>query len=397
MSEESPAFPRRVALLGSTGSVGRQVLDVARAFPRHFTIVALAARNNVALLAEQAHEFGPDLVACDADAPEALARLGALLPGAARGREGLTAVATHPQADIVVVATSGLAALDPTLAAIAAGKPVATANKETLVIAGELVMRAARERGTAVLPIDSEHSAIWQCLRGEDHASIARLVLTASGGPFRRMSPGEMAAVTVEQALAHPTWHMGPKITIDSATLMNKGLEAIEARWLFDVPYDRIDVVVHPQSIVHSLVEFIDGSVKMQASLPSMHLPIREAMSYPHRLDRAGTGLLPDLDLARIGHLDFEPLDRERFPCYDLALAAARRGGTFPAALVGADETAVDLFLRGAIGLLEIPARIERVLAEHEAEATASPDLDALLAAYEWARARCREAAARAV
>src|SRR5271165_4275302 len=237
-------FPRRIALLGSTGSIGRQTLDVVRAFPDHFTIVALAARNHVNLLAEQAQEFHPRLIACDADEDHALDQLETLLPAAIRGADGLMAAATASEADIVVVATSGLAALRPTLAALGAGKDVATANKESLVIAGHLLMNAAAAAGVEVLPIDSEHSAIWQCLRGEDPASIRRLIITASGGPFRSTTITEMASVTAEAALKHPTWVMGPKVTIDSATLMNKGLEMIEAHWLFNLPFSQIAVVL---------------------------------------------------------------------------------------------------------------------------------------------------------
>jgi 1-deoxy-D-xylulose-5-phosphate reductoisomerase len=382
-----PDFPRRVALLGSTGSIGRQTLDVVRAYPDRFRVVALAARNNVALLAEQAREFAPDLVACDADDPAALARLADLLPQAARGAEGLMAVATHPDADILVTATSGLVALGPTLAAIQAGKTIAVANKETLVIAGHLVMPAAARANVAIVPVDSEHSAIWQCLRGEDRAQVRKLIITASGGPFRHTPIAEMAQVTAAQALRHPTWVMGPKITIDSATLMNKGLEVIEARWLFDLPYEQIDVVVHPQSIIHSMVEFVDGSIKMQASLPTMHLPIQEALSHPMRLDNGATDLLPPLIWPEVGRLDFEALDVARFPCFRLALEAARMGGTAPAALVGADEAAVALFLRGEIGLMDVPARIERVLQEHDV--IADPDLETVLATFAWARSRC--------
>ncbi len=378
------AFPRRIAVLGSTGSIGRQTLDVVRAHPQQFQVVALAARNNVALLAEQAREFSPALVASDAEDPAALAQLADLLPQAQRGMDGLLAVATHPDADIVVAATSGLIGLRPTLAAIAAGKTIALANKETLVMAGHLVMAAAREHGVAIMPIDSEHSALWQCLRGEDPAAIRKLIITASGGPFRHASLDEMARVTAAQALRHPTWVMGPKITIDSATLMNKGLEVIEGHWLFDVPYDRIEVVVQPQSIIHSMVEFIDGSIKMQASLPSMHLTIQEALSHPQRLDNSGNDLLRPLDWPTVVRLDFEALDIERFPCFRLALEAGRRGGTAPAVLVGADETAVALFLRGEIGLMEIPARIERALAAHRV--IDDPDLDAVLDACHWAR-----------
>jgi 1-deoxy-D-xylulose-5-phosphate reductoisomerase len=386
------AFPRRLAVLGSTGSIGRQTLDVVRAHPEHFRVVALAARNGVDLLAEQVREFQPDLVASDADDPAALARLRDLLPQAQRGLDGLIAAATHPDVDIVVAATSGLVGLRPTLAAIAAHKTIALANKETLVMAGHLVMAAARAAGVAIVPIDSEHSALWQCLRGEDHASIRKLIITASGGPFRQATLAEMATVTAEQALRHPTWVMGPKITIDSATLMNKGLEVIEARWLYDVPYEQIQVVVQPQSIIHSMVEFIDGSIKMQASLPTMHLPIQEALSHPLRLDNGPNDLLRPLRWDEIARLDFAALDVDRFPCFRLALAAGRRGGTATAALVGADETAVALFLRGEIGLMEIPARIERVLAAHQV--VDDPDLDTVLATCAWARAAAATGAA---
>jgi 1-deoxy-D-xylulose-5-phosphate reductoisomerase len=382
-------FPRRLAILGSTGSIGRQTLDVVRAHPDAFRVVALAARNNVALLAEQVREFAPDLVASDTDDPAALAQLASHLPQAQRGLEGLLAVATHPQAEILVAATSGLIGLQPTLAAIEAGKTIALANKETLVMAGHLVMAAAARKGVAVVPIDSEHSALWQCLRGETSASVRKLIITASGGPFRHATSAEMAAVTVEQALKHPTWVMGPKITIDSATLMNKGLEVIEAHWLFDIPYDQIEVVVHPQSIIHSMVEFVDGSIKMQASLPTMHLPIQEALSHPIRLNNGDNDLLRPLRWDEVGRLDFEALDQARFPCFRLALAAARRGGTAPAALVGADEAAVALFLRNEIGLMEIPARIEQVLAEHQV--VAEPDLATILATCAWARQRCED------
>ncbi len=394
MQTETSAFPRRLAVLGSTGSIGRQTLDVVRAYPDHFRVVALAARNNVALLAEQVREFQPEVVTCDAGDEQASAQVSELLPQAQRGMEGLIAAATHPDVDILVTATSGLVSLRPTLAAIETGvKTIAIANKETLVMAGHIVTAAARRHSVALHPIDSEHSAIWQCLRGEDHASIRRLIITASGGPFRHATPEEMEHMTAREALRHPTWVMGSKITIDSATLMNKGLEVIEAHWLFDLPYDQIDVVVQPQSIIHSMVQFIDGSMKMQASLPTMHLPIQEAISYPVRLDGAGKDLLPDLDWARVGRLDFAALDVDRFPCFRLALEAAQRGGTFPAALVGADEAAVALFLRNEIGLMDIPRHIERVLREHEAVSVAEPDLDAVLAACAWARTRCERLA----
>src|SRR5229473_2384716 len=322
-------IPRRIALLGSTGSVGQQTLDIVRAFPEHFRIVALAARSNVTLLAEQAQEFHPSLVACFADIPA----VEAALPHVVLGEEGLLAVATHPDADIVVAATSGLMGLGPTLAAIKAGKTIALANKETLVMAGHLVTQEADRARVSILPVDSEHSAIWQCLRGEQLTEVKRLLLTASGGPFRRATLEQIRTVTVEQALAHPTWRMGPKITIDSATLMNKGLEVLEARWLFNIPYERIEVVVHPESIIHSMVEFRDGSLKMQASLPSMHLPILDALSYPDRLNTMGTGLVRELRWPDVARLNFEALDMARFPCFHLALEAARRGGTYPCVL----------------------------------------------------------------
>lgn len=382
-------FPRRIALLGSTGSVGRQTLDVVRRFPEQFQIVALAARSNVSLLAQQVQEFRPSLIACFADTPEAEQAARTLLPQAILGQQGLLEVATHPDADVVVAATSGLMGLQPTLAAIGAGKAVAIANKETLVMAGHLVMKAAQRAAVPLLPVDSEHSAIWQCLHGEEMANIQRLMLTASGGPFRKASREQLQRVTVEQALAHPTWRMGPKITIDSATLMNKGLEVIEAHWLFSVPYERIEVVVHPESIVHSMVEYSDGSVKMQASLPSMHLPIMHALSYPQRLKGVDTGFIRPLHWSEVAHLNFEPLDVQRFPCFRLALEAARRGGTYPSALVGADEEAVELFLAGKIGFLEIADMIEAVLERHQS--IEQPDIAATIEVSAWARRMVRE------
>src|SRR5437016_6904979 len=383
------AFPRRIALLGSTGSIGQQTLDVVRCFPEHFRIVALAARSNVALLAQQVQEFQPSLVACFADTAGAAEAARAAFPGVVLGEQGLLDVATYAGADIVVAATSGLVGLEPTLAAIRMGKAIALANKETLVMAGHLVMQEAQRAGVPILPVDSEHSAIWQCLRGEQISQVKRLLLTASGGPFRRASLEQIRSVTVEEALAHPTWRMGPKITIDSATLMNKGLEVLEAHWLFDIPYERIDVIVHPESIIHSMVEFVDGSLKMQASLPSMHLPIQDALSYPIRLNSNGTGLVRKLHWAEVARLNFEILDIARFPCFRLALEAAKRGGTYPCALVGADEEAVALFLAGKIGFLDIARLIETVLERHQS--VEQPDVAATLEACAWARRTARE------
>lgn len=381
-------FPRRIAVLGSTGSIGRQTLDVVRSFPEYFRVVALAARQNIALLAAQAHEFDVAVCACFAEAPEVARAAQAALPGVLSGASGLLEVATHPEVDLVVAATSGLVGLPPTLAALRAGKAVALANKETLVMGGHLVMEEARRAGVQILPIDSEHSALWQCLRGEEVASVRRLIITASGGPFRRTSLDELRSVTIEQALAHPTWQMGPKITIDSATLMNKGLEVIEAHWLFDIPYENIEVVVQPESIIHSMVEFVDGSLKMQASLPTMHLPILYALSYPARLDTGASGLLRTLSWPEVGRLHFEALDVERFPCLRLAREAAMRGGTYPSVLVGVDEEAVALFLAGNVGLLDIATLIEEVLEQHQP--VTDPDVPAILEACAWARQRAR-------
>src|SRR6266568_3277849 len=382
-------FPRRIALLGSTGSIGRQTLDVVRCFPEHFRVVALAARSNISLLTQQAQEFSPAITACFAETPEQEMAAREALPNVIFGEQGLLDVATHPDVDIVVAATSGLMGLAPTLAAIKAGKTIALANKETLVMAGHLVMQAAQDAGVSILPVDSEHSAIWQCLRGENASEVHRLILTASGGPFRRATNDQLRSVTVQQALAHPTWLMGPKITIDSATLMNKGLEVLEARWLFGILYERIHVIVHPESIIHSMVEFVDGSLKMQASLPSMHLPILDALSYPARLNTAGTGLVRELRWPDVARLNFEALDVTRFPCFRLALDAARRGGTYPSVLVGADEEAVALFLDGKIGFSNIAELIEAVMEEHQS--VAHPDITTILEATTWARRKARE------
>ena len=380
--------PRRITILGSTGSVGRQTLDVVRCFPDHFRVVALAARQNVDLLAEQAREFNVPITACYAETPEIAEAARAVLPNVLLGEQGLLEVATLPEVDVLVAATSGLVGLSPTLAAIRAGKPIALANKETLIMGGHLVMEEVRRAGVQLLPVDSEHSALWQCLRGEEAANVRRLLVTASGGPFRKSSLDEIRAVTVEQALAHPTWLMGKKITIDSATLMNKALEVIEAHWLFGIPYEQIEIVVQPESVIHSMVEYRDGSIKMQASLPTMHLPILYALSYPERLDTAGTSLVCDLDWARVGCLHFEALDHAKFPCVNLALEAARRGDTYPAVLVGVDEEAVALFLAGKIGLLAIASLIERVLEQHQP--VKNPDVPAILEACAWARRTTR-------
>lgn len=372
---------KRIAILGSTGSIGRQTLEVVEANPSRFVVYGLAAGRDVAGLLEQVRRFRPAL-ACLADPRVAVDGLPVPL---LRGEEGLIALATHPEVDLVVVATPGAAGLEPTLAAIRAGKEVALANKEVLVMAGELVTAEAARHGVTLRPIDSEHSAIWQCLRGEEHRTLERIILTASGGPFRTWPREALARVTPREALRHPTWRMGPKVTVDSATLFNKGMEIIEAHWLFGLPYGRIEVVVHPQSIVHSLVEFCDGSVKAQLGFPDMRLPIQYALGYPERLPARYTAL----DWKTAGPLTFEPVDPERFPCLRLAREAGERGGTYPAVLAAADEVAVELFLQERLGFLDIPRLIEEALAAHE-PAPGPLDLEAVRRADAWARAFVR-------
>lgn len=364
---------KRLALLGSTGSIGRQTLEVVATFPEKLQIVALAAGSNLSLLEEQARQFRPRFVYYEA---------AHLLPAIAAEFLSLEEMASHPEIDLLVVATSGKAGLLPTLAALKAGKSVALANKEALVMAGELVTAAARQAGVTLLPVDSEHSALWQCLRGEEgNQTVARLILTASGGPFRDFAPTELSRVTPEEALRHPTWRMGRKVTIDSATLMNKGMETIEARWLFDVPLERIEVVLHPESLIHSLVEFADGSCKAQLSFPDMRLPIQYALSYP---ERWANPALPRLFWERPLACHFQPLAEGRFPCLHLAREAGKKGGTFPAVLCAADEVAVGRFLEGKIGFLDIPRLIEEVLGQHRG--VAKPSLEEILTADAWAR-----------
>lgn len=369
--------PRRVAVLGSTGSIGRQALDVIARSGGRFEAVALAGGSNTRLLAEQVARVRPRYAwaeAADALFTGAVAETGARV-------EAPEAIAVAPEVDIVLVATAGAAGLLPTLAALRAGKPVAIANKEVLVMAGHLVRAAMEQGGGELRPVDSEHSAIWQCLWGESPRSTRRIILTASGGAFRDFSLDQLATVTPEQALDHPTWKMGRKITVDSATLMNKGMETIEAMWLFDVPMSAVDVVLHRESIVHSLVEFSDGSVKAQLGVPDMRLPIQLALSYPDRMPEPP---MPLLDLAAVGTLHFARPDTERFPCLRIAMEAGRAGGTVPAAMAAADEVAVERFLAGELGFLDIPRVIEQVLERHER--IANPTLDEVLAADAEAR-----------
>ena len=365
---------KRLAILGSTGSIGQQTLEVVRALPHRFQVVGLAAGKNVDLLTRQINEFKPRFAYCeDKGAPARLA-------GAEYELLSPEDIASHSQVDTVVIATSGKSGLSPTLAAIKAGKNIALANKESLVMAGEIIINEAKLNAAQILPIDSEHSAIWQCLGGETQPAV-QLILTASGGPFRHYSPAQLNEVTAEQALRHPTWQMGGKVTIDSATLMNKGLEVIEAHWLFDIPIDDIRVLVHPQSIIHSMVEFVDGSTKAQLSYPDMRLPIQYALSYPERLPNPQ---LPRLDWSHIKDLTFEQPDFDTFPCLKLAIEAGRKGQTYPAVLCAADEVAVELFLSQRIKFADIARLVEQTLAEHEAKT--HPTLEEIITADAWAR-----------
>ena len=358
---------KKVVLLGSTGSIGTSTLKVAEEIPEHMEIVGLAAANSVTALAQQVKDTGVKHVGIYN--PEKEAELRGLIPADVKiyvGLEGLIELAKLEGADMVLVAIVGIAGLHPAFAAIDAGKDLAVASKEILVMAGELVMRAAREKGVNVLPVDSEHNAIFQCLDNRDASAsknkeISRLILTASGGPFRNMPTDQLESVKLEQALKHPTWEMGRKITIDSATLFNKGLEMIEARWLFDVEMERVDVIVHPQSIVHSMVEFIDGSILAQMSTTDMCFPIQYAVTYP---DRLANGLKP-LDFAELGKLEFEAPRRDAFPAIDLAMRAGTKGGTLPAVLNAANEVAVDAFINGKIGFTDIWRVVAQTMDAH--------------------------------
>lgn len=376
---------RRIAILGSTGSIGRQTLEVIRALPDHFEVVGLAAGGFSPLFQQHLAEFRPLVSAVGRPFPDETARLPA---DVLSGVEGLVQVATVPEADVVVIATVGRAGLAPTLAAISKGKTVALANKESLVMAGPLVTGQARRSGARILPIDSEHSAIWQCLQGEGEqrewlTTVKKLWLTASGGALRDMAPPDVERVTPERVLAHPTWRMGPKVTVDSATLMNKGLEVIEARWLFGLPLDQIKLVLHRQSIIHSMVEFVDGSIKAQLGTPDMRTPIQYALAYPQRLP----GLAESLDLVKAGTLTFEEIDLKLYPCLGLALEAARRGDSYPAALSSANEVAVELFLGEKIWFGDIPNLVEEVLSRHHSVEIDS--LEAVLKVDEEARMEC--------
>jgi len=367
---------KRIVVLGSTGSIGRQTLDIVRAFQDEFEVVGLAAGNNIELLKEQVKEFNPKHVCCINPPAKAFS-----------GMEftSMEDMVCLEDVDQVMVALMGSVGLVPTLNALKAGKSVALSNKEPIVMAGGLIKEYESRYGGEVLPVDSEPSAIWQCLRGEDN-EILRLLITASGGPFRNTPLEEMEGVTPERALQHPTWKMGRKITIDSATLMNKAFEVIETHWLFNVPWERIEVVVHPQSTIHSMVEFGDGSVKAQMGPPDMRLPIQYALFYPKRLPNT---MIPRLDTSISQTLTFDPMEPGRFPCFELAVSAGKQGGTYPAALSASDEVAVQAFLDSKIGFTDIPKVIDRVLTEHNSQP--GDKVEDFLEADRWATVRAIE------
>jgi 1-deoxy-D-xylulose-5-phosphate reductoisomerase len=392
------SFHRRVSILGSTGSIGTQTLDIVRSCPEHFSVVALAANGtNPTLLAEQTREFRPELVAIR-DATrletyrESLRQLGIPEPPqVVAGEEGVIECAQYGDSDVVVTGLVGCAGLLPTVAAIKAKKDIALANKETLIAGGPVVVPLVHEYGVRLTPADSEHSALFQCLQGAPDGALRRILLTASGGAFRDWEVSRLTSVTAADALKHPNWSMGPKITCDSATLMNKGLEVIEAHFLFGVDYDAIEIVIHPQSIIHSAVEFQDTSVLAQLGWPDMRLPLLYALSWPHRIRVES---FRPLDLVQVGSLTFRAPDHAKYPCMLLAYEAGRRGGTMPAVLNAANEIAVELFLRDNLSFMGIPAVIERVMERHEnSDWKRSPSLDDLIAVDAWARRAAREEA----
>lgn len=378
---------KSIVILGSTGTIGVNALDVIRTFKRRFKVAALVAGRNLELLARQVAEFAPRVVCVqergDVDALRKL--LGRRRVELVWGEEGAVAAATEPTADFVLAAIVGGAGLVPTFAAVQAGKDVGLANKEALVMSGELFVREARKRGVRLLPVDSEHSAVFQCLDGNRPEDVDRIILTASGGPFLRTPLPELGRVTVKQALKHPTWKMGPKITIDSATMMNKGLEVIEARWLFGVPGERVEVVIHPQSIVHSMVRYRDGAVMAQLGIPDMRIPIAYALSYPERLDIG----LPPLDLQKQGKLDFVKLESRRYPALGIAYRALEQGGTAPPVLNAANEVAVAAFLDGRIAFRQIHEVSRKTLEAHRPVKPRT--LKQVLKADAWARALAGE------
>jgi len=380
------AIVKAITLLGSTGSIGTQTLEIVAQYPDQFRLVGLAARSNVELLAQQVRQFRPQIVAiCDSERlPELQAAIADLDPQPIllAGEAGVVEVARYGDAEAVVTGIVGCAGLLPTIAAIEAGKDIALANKETLIAGGPVVLPLVQKHGVKLLPADSEHSAIFQCLQGIPSGGLRRILLTASGGSFRDLSVEQLANVTVADALKHPNWSMGQKITIDSATLMNKGLEVIEAHYLFGVDYDQIDIVIHPQSIIHSLIELQDTSVLAQLGWADMRLPLLYALSYPERLATDWE----KLDLVKAGSLTFREPDHQKYPCMNLAYAAGRAGGTMPAVLNAANEQAVALFLAEKIRFLDIPRLIETVCDRHQAHHQTKPTLEDILELDQWAR-----------
>lgn len=376
----------KISILGSTGSIGTSTLDVVKQHPEQFQVVALAAGSNVDEMIRQARIFQPKLVSMSTK--ELAEKVAKELPDTIKvigGEQGLLEVATHPDATYVVSSLVGSRGLEPTLAAIEAGKRIGLANKETLVTAGHLVMDRARQYGVDILPIDSEHSAIFQCLNGESREDVKKLILTASGGAFRDYSREQLKTATPEMALKHPNWSMGAKVTIDTATMMNKGLEVMEAHWLFSFPYDQIEVLVHPQSIIHSMVEFQDGAVMAQLGTPDMKVPIQYAMSYPKRLPLS----MPALSLSDIRQLTFTDPDLSRFPCLAMAFEAGKMGGTMPTVLNAANEVAVEKFLNKTIPFLGIEAMIEKTINKHVS--INNPQLEDIQHADQWARDFARQ------
>jgi 1-deoxy-D-xylulose-5-phosphate reductoisomerase len=379
---------KAISIIGSTGSVGVTTLDVVARFPDRFRVVAMAAGRNLELLADQIRRFRPQLVSVETPelARELADRIRPHEVTILHGNEGAIAVATHPEAKLVMSALVGALGLPPTLAAIKAGKDIAFANKEVLVVAGEVVTRAVREYGVRLLPVDSEHNAVFQCLEGRPPETVKRIVLTASGGPFRQLPADRFDQITIKDALNHPTWRMGNKITIDSATLMNKGLEVIEAHWLFGLPPEKIDVVIHPQSVIHSMVELIDGSVIAEMAITDMAIPAAFALAYP---DRLPLDHLPPLSLIDCANLSFEQPDFSRFPCLRLAYEALRAGGTMAACLNAANEELVAGFLAGRIRFVDIPRHIEAVMSRHHNAPART--LEDVIGTDGWARAMARE------
>lgn len=374
---------KKITILGSTGSIGTSALDVIEKNPERFQVVALAAGQNVSLLKKQIEKFRPKLVAVSTKKNALKLREALTTKNKVKilyDEKGLQEIASLPAADIIISAISGAAGLMPTLAAIEAGKDVALANKETMVIAGEIVTKRAKKKGVKIIPVDSEHSAIFQCLQGQPHKNLRRIILTASGGPFLNFTKNELRKVKLHQALKHPRWKMGKKITIDSASLMNKGLEVIEAKWFFNIDISNIDVIVHPQSIVHSLVEFIDGTFLAQMGIPDMKIPIAYALTYPERIIND----LQPLNLVKIVNLEFRQPDIKKFPCLGLAYAAGICGGTTPAVLNAANEIAVSAFIEQKIDFIDLPKIIEKVLVLHNS--MKDPSLEEILQADLWAR-----------